>query len=505
MSLTIFPQLFISLDLESRDSKVDEIIEIVKTNPNLGLKIHSVFDELVFADGLDRLKGLENKLWYDAKLADIPSTITKRVLVLAKYFDYLTIQLESCGLEGALAASEVRDKIYQQTGKYLKLIGVTILTSKDSQKYSLQTGINKDLAVKNLMQIAIESQLDGLVCSGKEASMAKYLIDKNNSKIKIITPGIRPTWAVSNSTQNRITTPKEAIQNGADSLVVGTAIIDDKDPKKATEKILAEILDTQINKQNSYKKFSKSTQKENLQNQSSLSKKTNDIGKDIVSSLTSDQKIACLNPVELFRSVGAVYYLEEKNKADGTWCRLTSGRLSPFYINIGGAIDGNPKILSRLAQDMASLIRNLNLEPELTIGAMMGSVRLSSYVASFLDIPSLYAEKEEANKKAHETEFVFKRHKVKPGQKVVITEDLVTQGTTLAKLIKVLKKAEAEILGIFLTINRSGITEVDGIKIHALESIEPFSVDEEEFKKTYPKAKISEKPKNQWNELITTS
>jgi orotidine-5'-phosphate decarboxylase len=56
----------------------------------------------------------------------------------------------------------------------------------------------------------------------------------------IVTPGIRPKWADPGD-QRRITTPAEAINRGADFIVVGRPIIEDDDPLEAAEKILAEM------------------------------------------------------------------------------------------------------------------------------------------------------------------------------------------------------------------------------------------------------------------------
>jgi len=468
------PRLFVTLDLDFDHPNLGNIFESIRSNPEVGVKVHSLLDEAFLTGKFDELKNLSSNLWYDSKLADIPSTIYKRVKALAPYFKYLTLKVDAVGTQGCQEAAKARDEIYKTIGKYVNLIGVTVLTSKNTDEYALQMGLNKDLVAKNLMQIAIQTGLDGIVCSGQEANMANYLRLQNNSNIKIITPGIKPVWAAANPAQSRITTPKEAIQNGADSLVVGTAIVKSENPSQAIQKILAEI--------------------DNLKYQTDI-QSAGEI-------LTPEQKIACFEPLDLFQAEGAVYYLNEEKRQNGKWCRLTSGMVSPFYINVGGVVDGNPKILNRIGQDIARKIHSLNLKPEATIGAMMGSVRLSSHTANFLNIKSIYLEKGASDKKAHETDFLLKRHSVQPGQKVVIVEDLITKGTTLKKLVKTLKEAGADILGIFLTLNRSGITNIDGIKVYSLQEMEPYAISEEELNKLYPKASISEKPKNEWKSLL---
>jgi orotidine-5'-phosphate decarboxylase len=59
-------------------------------------------------------------------------------------------------------------------------------------------------------------------------------------EITIITPGVRPSWAGADD-QKRFTTPREALQNGADYLVIGRPITAHPNPREAVSKIIAEI------------------------------------------------------------------------------------------------------------------------------------------------------------------------------------------------------------------------------------------------------------------------
>ena len=78
-----------------------------------------------------------------------------------------------------------------------------------------------------------------MVCSGEEAKLVKL---KCGEGFKIVVPGIRPVWArVSGDDQNRIATPAQAIEDGADMIVVGRPIRDAEDPREAAQKIIAEI------------------------------------------------------------------------------------------------------------------------------------------------------------------------------------------------------------------------------------------------------------------------
>jgi len=88
-----------------------------------------------------------------------------------------------------------------------------------------------------LAQLAQTAGLDGVVASPLEIEPIRKAC---GDKFLIVTPGIRPKWA-ENDDQRRITTPAEAIQRGADYIVVGRPIIAAEDPLAAAEMILEEM------------------------------------------------------------------------------------------------------------------------------------------------------------------------------------------------------------------------------------------------------------------------
>ena len=79
----------------------------------------------------------------------------------------------------------------------------------------------------------------GVITSGEEIKLIRAFF---GSDLKVVVPGIRPSWsAVAEDDQIRITTPWQAIDRGADMIVVGRPIRNSKDPKEAAERILDEI------------------------------------------------------------------------------------------------------------------------------------------------------------------------------------------------------------------------------------------------------------------------
>jgi orotidine-5'-phosphate decarboxylase len=121
-----------------------------------------------------------------------------------------------------------------------KMLGVTVLTSLTREILMDELGIRHGLRahVKQLSGLALNSGLDGVITSVKEAEIVR---NHCGMEFLIITPGIRPSWTPPDD-QKRTATPKEAIRAGADYLVIGRAILQQADPLKAVELITLEIL-----------------------------------------------------------------------------------------------------------------------------------------------------------------------------------------------------------------------------------------------------------------------
>jgi orotidine-5'-phosphate decarboxylase len=115
---------------------------------------------------------------------------------------------------------------------------VTVLTSSTEETLR-EIGIqNKvDDQVLLLAKLGVKAGIDGVVASSYEI---KTLRREFGDKIKIVVPGIRPSWSEPGD-QRRTMTPSEALEAGADYLVIGRPITAHPNPREAVEKILAEI------------------------------------------------------------------------------------------------------------------------------------------------------------------------------------------------------------------------------------------------------------------------
>jgi len=224
-----FCMFFIALDFNDF-KKFKEFVDKV-------IEIHKFFKvglELFVSEGFKVIDYLKNKnaiVFLDLKLEDIPNTVSKTIKVLNNFdIDYLTIHI-SGGRDMLISARESTDKI--------KLLGVSVLTSLNQQDlYDIGINLPLSAVVMKRCFLAKECNLDGVVVSGNFIKKIKETIGKS---FLVVVPGIRPEFYKEKSDQKQTITPKEAIKNGADFLVIGRAIINSEDPILAIEKIKYEI------------------------------------------------------------------------------------------------------------------------------------------------------------------------------------------------------------------------------------------------------------------------
>tara|TARA_B100001027_G_scaffold210410_1_gene177513 strand:+ start:330 stop:992 length:663 start_codon:yes stop_codon:yes gene_type:complete len=180
---------------------------------------NSIGDEIIFYAAN---KGFD--IFLDLKLHDIPNTVKKSIEGLISYpIKMLTIHI-SGGKEMMNAAMEA------VLGKDIKIFGVTALTSLNDEDTSEIFQRTTAEQVSVMLDLAESSGIDGVVCSPHELK----LVSKRQSLMSI-TPGIRMND--SNDDQKRVMTPKEAIDLGADYLVIGRPITKSMDIKKSLKEI----------------------------------------------------------------------------------------------------------------------------------------------------------------------------------------------------------------------------------------------------------------------------
>jgi orotidine-5'-phosphate decarboxylase len=171
------------------------------------------------------------KIFLDLKLHDIPNTVAKAVTAAGELgVAMLTVHL-SGGTAMLRAATEAKPP-------QLALLGVTVLTSA-TQDTLTEIGVGAEITdhVVRLAEMGEEAGVNGFITSPKEVGLLRNGFDRN---MILVTPGVRPTWAAADD-QKRFTTPREAIDNGADYLVIGRPITAAADPPAAVERIVDEL------------------------------------------------------------------------------------------------------------------------------------------------------------------------------------------------------------------------------------------------------------------------
>jgi len=192
--------------------------------------------QLYTAEGPEIIRavaGTGAKIFLDLKLHDIPSTVAKAVAAAGE----LGVQMLTVHLSGGHA---MLSAAVEARSPNLSLLGVTVLTSATPETLS-ETGVNSGIEeqVLRLADLGQKSGIDGLITSPHEV---RILRERLGDQMKLITPGVRPSWAAAND-QKRFTTPNEALKSGADYLVIGRPITADPDPRAAVDRLLAEITD----------------------------------------------------------------------------------------------------------------------------------------------------------------------------------------------------------------------------------------------------------------------
>ena len=192
------------------------------------LKIGSVAFNSIGHEIISFAAGKGFDIFLDLKLHDIPNTVKKSIQGLTSLpINMLTIHT-SGGKDMMMAAMEA------VSGSQIKVFGVTALTSlhNDDTNKIFQRSPSEQVSV--MLDLAEEAAIDGVVCSPHELE----LVSKRDNLLSI-TPGIRPQE--SNDDQMRVMTPREAIDLGADFLVIGRPITESKNINQSLDEIYSSI------------------------------------------------------------------------------------------------------------------------------------------------------------------------------------------------------------------------------------------------------------------------
>jgi len=174
-------------------------------------------------------------LFLDLKLHDIPNTVAGAVKAAAAIEPtFLTVHAAGGGAMMKAAAEAAKSA----ARKPIKLLGVTVLTSLDEGDLAA-VGQQGPVAsqVQRLAALAKSSGLDGIVCSPHEVPQLRIELGQD---FLLVVPGIR-VGSLGHGDQKRVMGPRDAVQAGADYLVIGRPITGSPSPAAAARAMLAEI------------------------------------------------------------------------------------------------------------------------------------------------------------------------------------------------------------------------------------------------------------------------
>ena len=206
-------KIFVALDTEEI-SKGLNILKDIK-DYIAGIKLGLEFFTKNGPKAIEAFSVFNLPIFLDLKFFDIKNTVIKAIKTLDGLpVNYLSIHLLN-GKDTLLEAKKTVNKF----SKPIKLLGITILTSF-SEKNLKEIGINNSLnkQIDMLTNLAITTGLDGIVCSSNEIKLVKKIYHD----LEVFVPGIR--LKKNDDDQKRTATPLQAINSGADFLVIGRPI-----------------------------------------------------------------------------------------------------------------------------------------------------------------------------------------------------------------------------------------------------------------------------------------
>ena len=472
--------LIIALDKLSKDEAKSIIDRVIEENPEFLDRIVFKVNDLLALIGFEWIKELFTHpkafIMLDPKYYDIGNTLCNYLEQIKNSELWEKVKLLTVhSSNGEKALKKLSEKKKQLWLDNLKILGITLLTSLDWTDSAQVYGKNPKDTVLNLASIAYKAWLDWVVCSPLET---KILRENYGENFLLVTPWVRFEWEDVQD-QIRIATPAKTITNWSSAIVMWRSILWSENMSETITKFFDEI--------DSISPLIASTE------------------------LSLSKLISGWNWEKIMKYIGVFYMRKQWWK----YCRLASGIISNWYINIG-ILERYPNILQKIWFELRqklvekNLLDENNLDDYIVIGAQMWSVRISSHLslALWINGTSIYVEKDGDRR----DKLALKRHNIDlKWKKIIISEDIISAWSTLKRMIKLIENLWGNIVAVTCFGNRYWKEEIEGIPLLYCYKPEVFelSYDEktpEEFRWNLPHiekdAKISERAKYDWDELV---
>lgn len=177
-----------------------------------------------------------NRVFLDLKFHDIPNTVAGGVRTASA----LGVSIVTVHASGGSAMLRAAVESAAEAGGECEIFAVTVLTSMDDAALAAASGregADVMREVERLAAIAHAAQVNGIVCSGREAHLIRM---KHGTDLRVLIPGIRLDGDAA-ADQARTVTPAEAARAGANYIVVGRPVTRAANPAAAMRRVTAEL------------------------------------------------------------------------------------------------------------------------------------------------------------------------------------------------------------------------------------------------------------------------
>lgn len=225
------PLIYCALD--TKDLGYVKEFSALLTEAGCGVKLGLEFYGAHGPQGVQTLleNGVRPSIFLDLKYHDIPNTVAGAI-ESASSLDVAYLNVHASG------GSEMMQEAKRACAPNTRLLAVTVLTSlNDSMLEEIGQARPAADQVLRLANLTHRSGLDGVVCSAHEVNQLRNALP--NSFVLMV-PGIRPEGSEAGD-QQRIMTPRQAVEAGATHLVIGRPITKATDPQAMIRSIQESI------------------------------------------------------------------------------------------------------------------------------------------------------------------------------------------------------------------------------------------------------------------------
>ncbi len=148
---------------------------------------------------------------------------------------------------------------------------------------------------------------------------------------------------------------------------------------------------------------------------------------------------------------------------------LASGKKSTYYIDVKQAYT-RPEVLKEIAVEMASVVDKKGVDR--IAGVALGAVPLAAALSLEIGLPFIIIRKKE---KGYGTGKLIEGE-LRPGERVVLVEDVTTTGGSALRAVKVIHEAGGECDKVITVVDRGEgageLMEREGVALHSLVKVE---------------------------------